>query len=336
MLGKDLTGNLPARRKAQKRIKEARLIFTTCIGASLGLLRDEIFDVVVVDEASQQTEPATLVPLVKGCSRAILVGDHVQLRATVQKNAVLTGYDISLFERHYNISARRGVAKVMLDTQYRMHRSICDFSSTEFYQGKLKTHVPHDNRPLTMSQFPWPEDNRMVWVECCGAEDLGRQSKANQGQVQLCKHVVNLLATSGPKTTANTSQSPKPSIVVLTPYTRQREALSSAIPSVEVSSIDGFQGQEADIVIFVTVRCNASNDIGFLADMRRLNVVMTRAKCGVVRIGNRSTLVGGTGRGGDLDESKIVWKRLIERCAVAEIEDNIASHQTDTGCASAP
>lgn len=335
MLGKDLTGNLPARRKAQKRIKEARLIFTTCIGASLGLLRDEKFDVVVVDEASQQTEPATLVPLVKGCSRAILVGDHVQLRATVQKNAILTGYDISLFERHYNMPASRGVAKAMLDTQYRMHRCICNFSSTEFYQGRLKTQVPDDSRPLLTPQFPWPEDNRMVWVECAGAEDLGRQSKANQGQVQVCKRVVELLTSSGPTTVPNASQSAKPSIVVLTPYTRQREALSSAIPSVEVSSIDGFQGREADIVVFVTVRCNVSDDIGFLADMRRLNVVMTRAKCGVVVIGNKSTLVGGVGGGGDLDESKIVWKRLIERCAAIEIEEDAISHSTNTGPASA-
>ena len=67
MLGKDLGANMPARRKAQKRIKDARLIFTTCTGAALGLLRNEHFDVVIVDEASQLTEPATLVPLVKGC-----------------------------------------------------------------------------------------------------------------------------------------------------------------------------------------------------------------------------------------------------------------------------
>jgi superfamily I DNA and/or RNA helicase len=164
MLGKDLGANMPARRKAQKRFKDARLIFTTCTGAALGLLRNEHFDVVIVDEASQLTEPATLVPLVKGCSRAILVGDHVQLRATVQQNAVLTGYDISLFERHYKLPPREDVAKVMLNMQYRMHRSICDFSSSEFYDGKLHTAVAEDARPLSRSLFPWPKKNRMVWV----------------------------------------------------------------------------------------------------------------------------------------------------------------------------
>lgn len=323
ILGQDLTGNLPARRKAQKRIKEARLIFTTCIGASLGVLRDENFDVVLVDEASQQTEPATLVPLVKGCSRAILVGDHVQLRATVQQNAVLTGYDISLFERHYNMQEREGVAKAMLDTQYRMHRTICHFSSTEFYKDRLKTAVGDDSRPLPVSQFPWPKDNRLVWVECGSSEDFGRQSKANPGQTELCKRVVQLLTSPASNTTSRFSELQRPSIAILTPYTRQKEALSGAISNIEISSIDGFQGREADIVIFVTVRCNVSCDIGFLADMRRLNVVMTRAKCGVVIIGSKSTLTGCMEVGGDLEESKRVWQRLVDRCQMVPIEADI-------------
>src|SRR4051812_11735033 len=98
MLNKDINQNLGARRKAQKRISESKFVFTTCIGAGLGLLRNEHFDTVIIDEASQQTEPASLVPMVKGCSRVILVGDHVQLRATVQPNAAVLGFDVSLFE----------------------------------------------------------------------------------------------------------------------------------------------------------------------------------------------------------------------------------------------
>lgn len=83
--------------KAQKQIKQARLVFTTCIGASLGLLRDERFDDIIIDEASQQTEPALLIPIVKGCSRLVLAGDHIQLRATVQPHTSLS-FDMSLFE----------------------------------------------------------------------------------------------------------------------------------------------------------------------------------------------------------------------------------------------
>jgi superfamily I DNA and/or RNA helicase len=329
MLGNDLSANFSLRREAQKRIKEARLVLSTCTGSILGLLRTETFDVVLVDEASQQTEPATLVPLVKGCSRAILVGDHVQLRATVQKNAVLTGYDVSLFERHYNLPQRQHVAKAMLDTQYRMHRTICDFSSTEFYEGKLETAVLDESRPLPASQFPWPKESRMVWVECNSPEDLGRQSKANKGQVELCKRIVTLLTTptTSPSTTttSKTSDLSQSSIAILTPYTLQREALTAAMPRIEVSSIDGFQGREADIIVFITVRCNVYGDIGFLADMRRLNVVMTRAKCGVVIVGHNGTLTGSVGGvsdvgAEDVDGSKSVWKRLWSRCEGVEIK----------------
>jgi superfamily I DNA and/or RNA helicase len=333
MLGKDLTANVAARRKAQKRIKDARLVFTTCAGAALGLLRTEIFDVVIIDEASQQTEPATLVPLVKGCSRALLVGDHVQLRATVQQTAVLTGYNVSLFERHFNLPSRIEVAKVMLDTQYRMHRDVCAFSAAEFYNKKLNTAVKDSSRPLPASLFPWPLHNRTIWVECAGNEDLGSRSKANLGQVELCKKVVQLLRTS-PTTAARSSDStssstcdskPSASIAILTPYTRQKDALASAIPGTEVSSIDGFQGREADIVVFVTVRSNSHYDMGFLADMRRLNVVMTRAKTATIVIGNKNTLAGVGCQPIEVDESRNVWRRLIQKCAVVGLPETIVT-----------
>ncbi|KAL8992132.1 MAG: hypothetical protein Q9169_007346, partial [Polycauliona sp. 2 TL-2023] len=135
MMGKDLNENPAGRRKALKQIKESRLIFTTCIGAALGLLKSENFDTVIIDEASQQTEPQSLVPMTKGCTKAILVGDHVQLRATVQQHAQLVGFDISMFERLYNAPTDNArLRKVMLDTQYRMQASICHFSSHEFYE----------------------------------------------------------------------------------------------------------------------------------------------------------------------------------------------------------
>jgi superfamily I DNA and/or RNA helicase len=204
-----------------------------------------------------------------------------------------------------------------------MHRTICDFSSIEFYESKLETAVLDESRPLPASQFSWPKENRMVWVECSSPEDLGRQSKANKGQVELCKRIVTLLTTPAisaltttPSKTPDISQS---YIAILTPYTHQREALTAAMPRIEVSSIDGFQGREADIIIFVTVRCNVYGDIGFLADMRRLNVVMTRAKCRVVIVGHKGTLIGSVGAE-EVDGSKLVWKRLWNRCEGIEIE----------------
>lgn len=326
MVGKDISNDFAGRRQAQRRISESRLIFTTCAGAGLGLLRFESFEVVLIDEASQQTEPGSLIPLVKGCQRAILVGDHVQLRATVQQHAVIANFDISLFERLYNTSDMSGVAKVMLDTQYRMHSDICAFSSTEFYEGNLRTAKADAMIPITPSRFPWPDCARKVFIQCASSEDLGGRSKSNHGQVEVCRQICKLI--DSPKEDGNFSQQKgkqpvatafRPmEIAILTPYTRQKELLASAIPKHNVSSIDGYQGREADIIIFVTVRCNVHSETGFLKDMRRLNVAMTRARAGVIIIGDRPTL---TGRGSDDSdaESKQVWKRLLDGCTEVEL-----------------
>jgi superfamily I DNA and/or RNA helicase len=340
MVGKELSTDMSGRKKAQKRIRECQLIFTTCIGAALGLLREEKFGVVIIDEASQQTEPASLVPLVKGCRRAILVGDHVQLRATVQQHAVLQQYDVSLFERLYTRQRQppeldTSFCKVMLDTQYRMHEDICTFSSTEFYEGKLRTGVLSDERPLPLSEFPWPKvrtsgivgQARMVFVQCSTVEDIGQKSKSNRGQAEVCRVICKMLCTA-PPAAPPTSPSPstslqqpsiaQQSIAVLTPYSRQADLLKvtlSGFRGIEVSSIDGFQGRESDIIIFDTVRCNTHHEIGFLKDMRRLNVALTRAKAAVIIVGDRDTLTKGTAD----PESTRVWKRLLDRLVGVEL-----------------
>jgi superfamily I DNA and/or RNA helicase len=340
MVGKEISTDMSGRKKAQKRIRECRLIFTTCIGAALGLLREEEFGVVIIDEASQQTEPASLVPLVKGCRKAILVGDHVQLRATVQQHAVLQQYDVSLFERLYTrqrqpLELDTSFCKVMLDTQYRMHEDVCTFSSTEFYEGKLRTGVLSDKGPLPLSEFPWPKvrtsgtvgQARMVFVQCSAVEDFGQRSKSNRGQAEVCRAICKMLCTAppvGPSTSPSLSTSlqqpsiAQQSIAVLTPYSRQADLLKvtlSGFRGIEVSSIDGFQGRESNIVIFDTVRCNTHHDIGFLKDMRRLNVALTRAKAAVIIVGDRDTLTKGTA---DL-ESTTVWKRLLDRLVGVEL-----------------
>ena len=325
MMGKELAEDFKAQRAARKRIQVARLVFTTCIGAALGLLRNENFETVIIDEASQQTEPTTLVPLVKSCTKAILVGDHVQLRSTVHPLAQLQDFDVSLFERLYHQTGSSS-QKVMLDSQYRMHREICSFSSEEFYDGRLGTAVPDDARHLPESQFSWPISRhdgagkaRMVFVQCSSTEDIGRKSKANAGQARLCHSIcTQLLAAPTPSSSSVSTSPPSPNqacpyqIAVLTPYTRQVETLRTQLSSmagITVSSIDGFQGREADVVIFVTVRCNVHGEIGFLKDLRRLNVVMTRAKVGCIVIGDRATLTGGA----EEEESVRTWRRLIGR-----------------------
>lgn len=324
MAGQEIYESHAAMKKARQMIKDARLVFTTCIGASLGLLRGQVFEIVIIDEASQQTEPASLVPLTKGCRKAILVGDHVQLRPTVGQLASSLDYDVSLFERLWRMDASNDAQKVMLDTQYRMHEDVCRFSSDEFYEGKLRTGVQDSQRPMFPSAFPWPKGHRMVFVECAAPEDLGQRSKCNRGQAMLCRTVCGLLrketaSAVGLGPAAREEEARVASIAVLTPYTRQAELLRqllSTYKQVEVSSIDGYQGREADLVVFVTVRCNQRCEIGFLKDLRRLNVAMTRAKTGVIVIGNKATLTKGISG----EESAGAWKRLVSGLQVVDIQ----------------
>ncbi|KAL8896256.1 MAG: hypothetical protein Q9192_003192 [Flavoplaca navasiana] len=264
MMGKDLDEDPASRRKAQKRIKDCRLIITTCIGAALGLLKSEVFDTVIIDEASQQTEPQSLVPLTKGCTKAILVGDHVQLRATIQQHAQLVGFDVSMFKRLYNCPTDEArLRKVMLDTQYRMQASICQFSSQEFYENKLSTAVRDAERPLMPRSFPWPEPK---------PEKLNRQAA-------LCRAICKALQQPPETTFSGAPPDAMPSIAVLAPYARQVETLKDLnSPNLVVISIDGFQGREADVVVYCTTRCNVHANIGFLKDLRRLNVVLARAR----------------------------------------------------------
>ena len=219
-----------------------------------------------------------------------------------------------MFERHYNMSHIPGVAKVMLDTQYRMHPDICAFNSREFYQNELRSAELNLNLPP--SAFPWPENKRMVFLQSYASEDLGDPSKSNQGQMQLCQRVFDQLQTPASAEQSNsTKETAKPAeIVIVTPYTRQKHILKRAISGSEVYTIDEYQDRVADIVIFVSVRCNVHLDIGCLQDKRLLNAVMTGARKGIILIGDKLTLTG-TPESSHNAESKAMWTRLLKSCA---------------------
>ena len=308
----DINRPSAALKAAQKKVSEAAIIFTTCTGAALGLLRKLTFDFVIVDEASQITEPNCLIALVKGCQKAVLVGDHVQLRPTVTQHGAAYGYDVSLFERLYTGPAVSGMAKVMLETQYRMHPIIAQFPSTRFYEGKLLSGVTASDRQLTKTQFKW-DTGPIKFVDSSsspdGQESFFKGSKSNEKQAKICKHIVSQLQQPATVSDTDGSQTTRPnklSIAVLTPYTAQLKLLKSlekqvdseTISSVTVATVDSFQGREADIVVFCIVRCNVNRSIGFLADERRMNVALTRAKRGLIVVGHRETLVESLEGGG--------------------------------------
>ena len=208
---------------------------------------------------------------------------------------------------------------ICFQTQYRFSEEIARFPSNEFYEGRLRTgqsREPEIASALVPGSFPWPYDNGrlvpVVFVQCSSEEDFGRSSKSNAGQVSLVTHILSLLRTPRPSgegfvNTATQEDLSKFSIAILTPYSRQVKAFKDSIPSPNntvMSTIDGFQGREGDIVIFSTVRCNAEGDIGFVEDAKRLNVAWTRPKLALIIVGDRRTLT----------TKNALWSRALQHC----------------------
>jgi len=345
-VGGDVNENNRLVKKAQERVKSSKIVFTTCAGAGLGILRKVNFDIAIIDEASQITEACALIPLVKGCKKAVLVGDHVQLRPMVRNMAKALLHDISMLERLYTGPNAKGMSKTMLNVQYRFPRQLAVFPSNEFYQGRLRTGMTDAATRLAFlkgSKFPWPTEHGVVvpivFVQCGSEEDMGGMSKGNAGQAEVVQKVIKLLTTRDvpddkPKNDPNgkgkavdrgpepqgsdgasgSKKEERPKITVLTPYTKQVSELKSRVSGeAEVFTIDSFQGRESDIIIFSTVRCNVERDIGFVGDERRLNVMWTRAKLALVIVGDGATLT----------ESSGLWKRALDSCVPVTLPEDL-------------
>lgn len=270
-----------------KAIKNAEVICCTCIGSGSEILDNMTFERVLVDEATQATEPAVLVPLARGCRQLVLVGDHCQLPPTVlSTRAEEEGLGVPLFSR----MVACGVPPFMLDTQYRMHPSIAMFPSDLFYGGKLRNGVsPPERRPL--AGFPWPREEFPVAFLPVnqGIEMDDGVSKLNEAEAAAACDAVAALLSGGQCSVSD--------IAVVTPYAaqvrlirRMTRKLVQRPPYVEVSSTDGFQGREKEAVVFSAVRSNDYGAVGFVSDWRRVNVSFTRARRALIVIGNDITL----------------------------------------------
>jgi len=299
---------------AARILSKAHIIAATCIGAGDPALDGLSFGLVALDEASQATEPAALVPLLRKARAAVLVGDPAQLPPTVvSAEAVRAGLGVSLFER----LAGAGVGAHLLDTQYRMHPAIASFPAGHFYGGRLVDGVAPRDRPAPRP-FPWPDARSpvaFVPVEAgrearaggtgfhTAGEPDGGGSYANAAEVAAVLAAARLLVCGGGEGgngAGRHRQRPlEPAMVgIITPYAGQARALrcaldaagSASLAAIEVRTVDGFQGREKEVILFSAVRANEAGRVGFLADGRRLNVALTRARCGLVVFGARRTL----------------------------------------------
>ena len=267
----------------------ARILCATTTGLDPRLLGDRTFDCCVIDEANQATEAAAWGPL-QYAARLVLAGDHKQLPPTIiSAPAAAAGFNISLPERLLD-QLGSGISR-RLTVQYRMHHEIMQFPSEEFYEGNLQAHPSVEHHLLQhlpgLAANAWT-GTAVTFIDTAGAgydEELepDGDSRSNPGEAGLVLDKLRLLLEAG--------LSPS-DIAVISPYSAQVRLLRERVSQrdVEVDSVDGFQGREKEAVIVSLVRSNRDGEIGFLEDVRRMNVALTRARRKLIVIADSATI----------------------------------------------
>ena len=272
---------------ASETLRRACVTFCTLASAGQSVMAAlDRPDVLLVDEAAQALEPELAIAFTRHPRRALLVGDPAQLPASLTSDiARRFGHATSLMERLTKTDEDGARA---LNAQYRMHPEISSWPAREFYDGRVMNAPCVETRARPVGTPRWLPP--YVFVDVAdGAERGGRgKSKTNEREAQVACDVVARIR--GDNDAAKVL-----SIVVITFYAAQvgrlREALSArGLRDVAVRSVDSFQGSEADVVVCSAVRNNPRFNVGFLADRRRLNVALTRAKHALVVVGSRETL----------------------------------------------
>lgn len=279
----------------------ADVVCSTNSTAGSDLLDDRTFDVVAIDEATQATEPSCLIPIVRG-ERLVLAGDHRQLPPTIlNRRAEKEGMARTLFERL--VEAHGETISEMLSVQFRMHRRIMAFPSREFYGARLEAHesvAGHTLRDLGFDESAADPDLRLilvpeeplVFVDTADRRGEERQradshSRENPAEAELVSRIVQGLRRGG---------LPDREIGVISPYQDQvhllRRLAQEHAEELEVRTVDGFQGREKEAVVLSLVRSNPDDEIGFLEDLRRLNVAISRPRRKLVVVGDGSTVAG--------------------------------------------
>jgi ATP-dependent RNA/DNA helicase IGHMBP2 len=269
----------------------ADVVLATTTGAASELLAARPFDRVVVDEAAQALEAACWIALPRG-RRAVFAGDHRQLPPTIQSEAAARGgLARTLFERLMESPHGAAIGR-MLTVQYRMHERIMGWSAARFYGDRLqaapsvRTHLLTDLPDVVDGEWT-REPLCFVDTAGCGHEETGGDdegSKSNPGEAELVVRVVQALRE------ANV---PAAAIGVITPYNAQVQLLRHRLggeADLEIGTVDGLQGREKEAVVVSLVRSNERGEVGFLAELRRLNVALTRARRHLTVIGDSATL----------------------------------------------
>ena len=295
--------------------RKANIILSTCISSgenylSMAISKENPFDYIIIDECAQGTEGLCWVPILQG-KKAILAGDHLQLPPTIKSKNAEYVLSYTLFDRM--ISTYGDKVTRLLNTQYRMNEKIMKFSSQELYEDKLiadDTVKNHTLKDLISERYKNDKnileeinsyddfgifDKPLVLLNTSGLEffetkDPETLSSFNVGETDLCKRMVDYLKDK--------LKAENKDIGIITPYSAQVSNLSHKITQdeyrgLEISTVDGFQGREKEIIILSLVRSNQKNQVGFLSDKRRLNVAITRPRRMLIVIGDIDTITNG-------------------------------------------
>lgn len=272
---------------------EAKVVACTLAGAASRQMEGQHFTTLFIDEAAQALEAACWIAI-RRVSRVVFAGDHCQLPPTVKSIAALKGgLGRTLMER---IADEKPEVVTMLGVQYRMNDAIMRFSSNYFYGGKVRSAREVAHRGILDYDVP------ICWVDTAGLdaheEFVGDTfGRINREEARL---TVDVLERYVEKISRRRFEEEHIDVGVISPYRAQvqllrrmigrSEALKSLRRQISVGTVDGFQGQERDVVVVSLVRANAEGDIGFLRDLRRMNVAITRARMKLIILGDVATL----------------------------------------------
>lgn len=274
-------------------LQNAQAICCTLVGSSHPVLRGKKFRTAFIDEAAQALEPACWIPLLRA-ERVVFAGDHQQLPPTIKSvEASREGLARTLFEK--GIEKQPHCAS-MLEVQYRMHEQIMRFSSDYFYNGRLVAHESVRAALLRPGQTP------MEFIDTAGCgynetQDPETLSRLNEEEARLLIHLVEMLVEEIGSSAWVDEQL---TLGIITPYRAQvdhLQKLAEASPIlaplhalITINTVDAFQGQERDAIAISFVRSNDKGEVGFLGDIRRTNVAMTRARKKLIMTGDSATL----------------------------------------------
>ncbi|KAF5369282.1 hypothetical protein D9758_002689 [Tetrapyrgos nigripes] len=293
------------RRKARMEIlQDADVICSTLSGSGHEVLKDFAFDMVIVDEAAQAIELSSLIPLKFPCKRCIMVGDPQQLPPTViSQEACKYQYNQSLFVR---LQKQRPDAVHLLSIQYRMHPDISELPSRIFYNGRLKD-GPSMTSKTTQIWHSHPKFGTYRFYNvAAGLEEKQGQSLTNKSECDMAVNLFSRLEKEFKSVDFNFRVgvvSMYRAQISLMRFTFERRFGKDILGRVDFNTVDGFQGQEKDIIILSCVRAGPNvTNIGFLSDIRRMNVAITRAKSSLFILGHATTL----------QRSNDVWRDIVE------------------------